>query len=72
MTQPIEMPYEKLRILIADDVQETRRATRMMLAINPDVKVVAIAQNGAKAVELANEHQPDIAIMKKCLKTSLI
>ncbi len=38
MTQPIEMPYEKLRILIADDVQETRRATRMMLAINPDVK----------------------------------
>ena len=63
MTQPIEMPYEKLRILIADDVQETRRATRMMLAINPDVKVVAIAQNGAKAVELAKEHQPDIAIM---------
>lgn len=63
MTQPIEMPYEKLRILIADDVQETRRATRMMLAINPDVKVVAIAQNGVKAVELANEHQPDIAVM---------
>ena len=63
MTQPIEMPYEKLRILIADDVQETRRATRMMLAINPDVKVVAIAKNGAKAVELAKEHQPDIAIM---------
>jgi len=63
MTQPIEMPYEKLRILIADDVQETRRATRMMLAINPDVKVVAIAQNGAKAVELAKEHQPDIAII---------
>lgn len=63
MTQPIEMPYEKLRFLIADDVQETRRATRIMLAINPDVQVVAIAKNGAKAVELANEHQPDIVIM---------
>jgi len=63
MTQPIQMPYKKLRILIADDVQETRRSTRMMLAINPDVVVVAIAQNGAKAVELADQHQPDIAIM---------
>lgn len=63
MTQPIQMPYEKLRILIADDVQETRRSTRMMLAINPDVIVVAIAQNGALAVELANQHKPDIAIM---------
>jgi YesN/AraC family two-component response regulator len=63
MTQPIQVPYRKLRVLIADDVQETRRTTRMMLAINPDVVVVAIAQNGAQAVELATEHKPDIAIM---------
>jgi len=63
MTQPIKMPYEKLRILIADDVQETRRSTHMMLSINPDVVVVAIAKNGVKAVELANQHKPDIAIM---------
>jgi len=63
MTQPIKMPYKKLRVLIADDVQETRRTTRMMLAINPDVVVVAIAPNGEKAVELAYEHQPDIAIL---------
>ena len=63
MTQPIQMPYKKLRVLIADDVQETRRTTRLMLAINPDVEVVAIAPNGEKAVELASEHQPDIAIM---------
>ena len=52
-----------MRVLIADDVQETRRTTRMMLAINPDVVVVAIAKNGANAVELANQHKPDIAIM---------
>lgn len=63
MTQPIQMPYKKLRVLIADDVQETRRTTRLMLAINPDVEVVAIAPNGEKAVELAYEHQPDIAIL---------
>ena len=63
MTQPIQMPYKKLRVLIADDVQETRRTTRLMLAINPDVEVVAIAPNGEKAVELAYEHQPDLAIL---------
>ena len=63
MTQPIQVPYRKLRILIADDVQETRRTTRMMLAVNPDVVVVAIAPNGARAVELAKEHKPDIAVM---------
>jgi YesN/AraC family two-component response regulator len=57
------MPYAKLRILIADDVKETRRSTRMMLSINPDVIVVAIAKNGANAVELANQHRPDIAII---------
>jgi YesN/AraC family two-component response regulator len=63
MTEPIQVPYKKLRVLIADDVQETRRTTRMMLAVNPDVIVVAIAHNGANAVELAKQHRPDIAIM---------
>lgn len=63
MTQPNQMPDNKLRILIADDVQETRRTTRMMLAINPDVVVVAIAKNGSDAVEMAIRHKPDIAIL---------
>jgi len=63
MTQPIKLPDTKLRVLIADDVQETRRSTRMMLAINPDVVVVAIASNGEQAVELAEQHKPDIALM---------
>lgn len=53
-------PY---RVLIADDVLETRRNTRLMLADNPMVDIVAIAQNGREAVELAKKHQPDIALM---------
>jgi YesN/AraC family two-component response regulator len=52
-----------LRVLIADDVQETRRSTRLMLAMNPEVEVVAIARNGNEAVELAKEHDPDIVIL---------
>ncbi|MBN1666169.1 MAG: response regulator [Anaerolineales bacterium] len=53
----------KLRVLIADDVQETRRSTRLMLAVNPLVEVVAIARNGEEAVELARRQLPDIALM---------
>jgi YesN/AraC family two-component response regulator len=53
----------RLRVLIADDIQETRRNTRLMLAMNPEVDVVAIARNGRQAVSLAEKHAPDLALM---------
>ena len=53
----------RLRVLIADDIQETRRNTRLMLGMNPEVEVVAIARNGRQAVSLAEKHSPDLAIM---------
>jgi YesN/AraC family two-component response regulator len=63
MTQTEVSPIGKLRVLIADDIQETRRSVRLMLSMNPDVVVVAIATNGRQAVELAKEHHPDILVM---------
>ena len=63
MTQPYVAPKNKLRILIADDVQETRRNTRLMLATIDDVEVVAIASNGIQAVQLAKDHHPDIVLL---------
>ncbi len=62
MTQPISHK-RKSRVLIADDVQETRRNTRLMLATIDDVEVVAIAANGLQAVQLAKEHHPDIVLL---------
>jgi YesN/AraC family two-component response regulator len=53
----------KLRVLIADDFHETRRSVRLMLSMNPDVVVVAIAKDGREAVEMAREHHPDIVVM---------
>ena len=53
----------KLRILIADDIQETRRNTRLMLATIDDVEVVAIASNGVQALQLAKEHHPDLVLL---------
>jgi YesN/AraC family two-component response regulator len=63
MTQPYVAPKNKVKILIADDVQETRRNTRLMLATVDDTEVVAIASNGAQAVQLAKEHHPDIVLL---------
>ena len=63
MTQIERTPRRKLRVLIADDVQETRRNTRLMLATIDDVEVAAIAANGIQAVELAKEHHPDIVLL---------
>ncbi|MEW5938974.1 MAG: response regulator [Chloroflexota bacterium] len=53
----------KLRILIADDVQETRRNTRLMIAALDYAEVVAIASNGRQAVEMTEEQRPDIVIL---------
>ena len=63
MTQPQVTQRQKLRVLIADDVQETRRNTRLMLATIDDVEVVAIAANGAQALQLAKEHRPDVVLL---------
>ena len=61
--QTVSSPKKKLRVLIADDIQETRRNTRLMLATIDDVEVVAIAANGLQAVQLAEEHRPDIVLL---------
>jgi len=63
MTQPEGTQNRKMRVLIADDIQETRRNTRLMLATIDDVEVVAIASNGLQAVQFAKEHHPDIVFL---------
>ena len=53
----------RLRALIADDVKESRRSTRLMLSLVPDVEVVAIAHDGREAVKLARQHEVQIALL---------
>ncbi len=54
---------ELMRVLIADDVLETRRSTRLMMTLVSDAKVVAIAQNGREALEMVREYEPDVVLM---------
>ncbi len=42
-------PPELMRVLIADDVMETRRSTRLMMTLVPEARVVAVAENGRQA-----------------------
>jgi YesN/AraC family two-component response regulator len=63
MTQVESSQKRKLRVLIADDIQETRRNTRLMLSMISDVEVVAIASNGFQAVQMAQEKGPDIVVL---------
>ena len=63
MTQNDISKKGKLRILIADDVHETRRNTRLMIATIDNVEVTAIASNGVQAVEMTKEYHPDIVIL---------
>ncbi len=63
MTQAGLSEKKKIRVLIADDVHETRRSTRLMLSMIADIEVVAIATNGLEAVQMAREHRPDIVVL---------
>lgn len=57
------MAQRKKRVLIADDVHETRRNTRVMLSMIDSIEVVAIATDGLQAIEMAREYKPDIIVL---------
>ncbi|HZD10643.1 MAG TPA: response regulator [Candidatus Binatia bacterium] len=54
---------DKIRVLIVDDLPETRENVRKLLQFESDVEVIAQAGNGEQAVELARQHRPDIILM---------
>jgi len=54
---------EFIRVLIVDDHALFRRGLEMVLATEPDIEVVAEANNGKQAFEAAVEHMPDLVLM---------
>ena len=57
------MSNESLTILIADHHPLFRKGLRALLATMPQVRVAGEASNGADAVRLAAELQPDVVLM---------
>jgi pilus assembly protein CpaE len=54
---------EKIRVLIADDVAETRESVRKLLQFESDIEVVAAARTGREAIQLTQETNPDVVLM---------
>ncbi len=54
---------KKVRILIADDHSVVRSGIRMVLQSSPEFTVIAEAEDGEEAVELAAKHKPEVVVM---------
>jgi DNA-binding NarL/FixJ family response regulator len=52
-----------IRILLADDHAIVREGLSALLALEPDMTVVAQADDGRRAVALAGELRPDVVVM---------
>ena len=52
-----------IRVLICDDQDVVREGLRSILGTAPGIDVVALAENGARAVELFERHKPDVVLM---------
>ncbi|MFB7851594.1 MULTISPECIES: response regulator [unclassified Streptomyces] len=52
-----------IRVLIADDQAMVRDAFSVLLGVQPDIEVVATAEDGVQAVEKTDELAPDVVVM---------
>lgn len=52
-----------IRVLVVDDEEVARAVVSGMVEGDPTLELVAVAGGVEKAVELAAEHQPDIALL---------
>ncbi len=58
-----DSPQHIIRLVIVDDQPLIRRGLAMMLGSEPDIEVVATAEDGQQAIDIALETSPDVIIM---------
>src|SRR5512138_3763003 len=54
---------EKIRVMIVDDVAETRENVRKLLQFESDVDVVGTARTGKEAIQISQDLNPDVVLM---------
>jgi pilus assembly protein CpaE len=54
---------DQIRVLIVDDIPETRDHLSKLLGFEPDIEVVGAAASGREAIEMASQLTPDVVLM---------
>ena len=57
------LPFQPIRIMIVDDHTMVRRGLATILKVFDDLQMVGEAENGAEAIKLCGEVQPDVILM---------
>ncbi len=59
----IPYPVSNITVLLTDDNTLIRKALRMVLTAEKDIRVIAEAQNGREAIKLVKKFRPDVVVM---------
>lgn len=54
---------DKIRVLLVDDISETRDSVRRLLSFDPDIAVIGEARDGLEAIQKVKALNPDIILM---------
>jgi DNA-binding NarL/FixJ family response regulator len=57
------LPEDPVGVLICDDLEQMRRLLRVIVELNPDLRVVGEAGDGNEAVRQAATLQPDVILL---------
>lgn len=57
------LPNSAIRLVVVDDNKYFRDALRSFLEKQPDLRVVAEAENGLVGIEKVQNHKPDVVLM---------
>ena len=52
-----------IRVMIVDDIAETREQLQKLLSFDPEIEVAAMVRSGEDAIEVAPEAKPDVVLM---------
>lgn len=60
---PLDSPAPKIRVMLVDDHIIVRMGLSFAINNQPDMQVIAQAEDGSEAIDLYRQHQPDVVIL---------
>ena len=63
MSLPSTIPAQKIRVMLVDDHVLMRMGLSFALNNQPDIQVIAEAEDGVEAIEIYRKHRPDVVVL---------